>query len=65
MLALENALDQMPDPATLTPDENRRALAVLDKVSEVATRRMVALHVKIWMHEHRDSVRNSRTRSAS
>ena len=56
MLALENALDQMPDPATMTPDEEHRALAILNRCSELATRRMVALHVKIWLDEHRDSL---------
>ena len=56
MLALENALDLMPDPEAMTPEERRRALAVLSKVSEVATQRMVAAHVQLWMDEHRASL---------
>ena len=56
MLALENALDQMPDPATLTPDQNRRALAIVNEVSEVATRRMIELHVKLRMDEYHSSL---------
>ena len=54
MLALENALDQLPDPAALTPDQNLRVLAVLDEFSEFILRRQVALHVRVWMDEHRD-----------
>jgi hypothetical protein len=61
-LALENALDRMPDPATMTPEENRRAIAILDKVSAAATRRMVALHVRVWMDEYRASLSNDGSR---
>jgi hypothetical protein len=63
-LALENALDRMPDPATLTPEENLRALAILDEVHELATRRKVALHVRIWMDEYRASLSNDGSRRA-
>jgi hypothetical protein len=54
--AVENALDRMPDPETMTPEERRRARAVLNKTSELATRRKVALHVRVWLDEHRDSL---------
>ena len=65
MLALENAIDQMPDPATMTPEERRRALAFLNKVSEFATRRMVTAHVKIWMDEYCASAGNCGSKRAS
>jgi hypothetical protein len=63
--AVENALDRMPDPETMTPEERRRARAVLNKASELATRRMVALHVRVWMDEYRASLSNDGSRRAS
>lgn len=65
LLALENALDHMPDPETMTPEERRRALAFLDEVSEVAMRRIVTTHLKIWMDEYHASIGHYGTKRAS
>lgn len=63
--ALEAAINELPAPDSLTPEQNLRVVAVLDEVAECLKRRQLELWVKIALDEYRGSIPIRRMKKAS